>query len=40
EKVKVVLVPNGGGFGGKEDLSVQGHTALFAYLLRKPVKIT
>jgi aldehyde oxidoreductase len=39
EKVKVVLVPNGGGFGGKEDLSVQGHTALFSYLLRKPVKI-
>ncbi|NIP27114.1 MAG: molybdopterin-dependent oxidoreductase, partial [candidate division Zixibacteria bacterium] len=38
--VKVILVPNGGGFGGKEDLSVQGHTALFSYLLRKPVKIT
>ncbi|HEX9653620.1 MAG TPA: 2Fe-2S iron-sulfur cluster-binding protein, partial [bacterium] len=30
EKVKVVLVPNGGAFGGKEDLSVQGHAALFA----------
>ncbi|MCG8554996.1 MAG: molybdopterin-dependent oxidoreductase, partial [Proteobacteria bacterium] len=40
EKVKVVLVPNGGAFGGKEDLSVQGHTALFAYLLKRPVKIT
>jgi aldehyde oxidoreductase len=39
DKVKVVLVPNGGGFGGKEDLSVQGHTALFSYLLRKPIKI-
>ncbi len=40
EKVRVTLVPNGGGFGGKEDLSVQGQTALFAYLMKKPVKIT
>ncbi|HAN18240.1 MAG: selenium-dependent xanthine dehydrogenase [Bacteroidetes bacterium GWC2_33_15] len=40
EKVRVTLVPNGGGFGGKEDLSVQGQTALFAYLTRKPVKLT
>ncbi len=40
EKVRVVLVPNGGGFGGKEDLSVQGHTSLFAFLLQKPVKLT
>ncbi len=40
EKVRVVLVPNGGGFGGKEDLTVQGHAALFAYLLKKPVKLT
>ncbi|HFB61440.1 MAG TPA: selenium-dependent xanthine dehydrogenase, partial [Bacteroidetes bacterium] len=40
EKVHVKLVPNGGGFGGKEDLSIQGHTALFAWLLQKPVKIT
>jgi len=40
EKVKVVLVPNGGAFGGKEDLSIQGHTALLAFLLGKPVKIT
>ena len=40
EKVRVVLVPNGGGFGGKEDLSIQGHTSLFAYLLQKPVKLT
>ncbi len=37
--VRVVLVPNGGGFGGKEDLSVQGHTALMAHLLGKPVKV-
>ncbi len=40
EDVRVTLVPNGGGFGGKEDLSVQGQTALFAFLLQKPVKIT
>ncbi|OFX85387.1 MAG: selenium-dependent xanthine dehydrogenase [Bacteroidetes bacterium GWF2_33_16] len=40
EKVRVTLVPNGGGFGGKEDLSVQGHTSLFAYLLQKPVRLT
>ncbi len=40
DKVHVKLVPNGGGFGGKEDLSIQGHTSLFAYLLQKPVKIT
>ncbi len=39
-KVRVILVPNGGGFGGKEDLSVQGHAALFAKLLKKPVKVT
>ena len=40
EKVRVVLVPNGGGFGGKEDLSVQGQTALFAYVLNSIVKVT
>ncbi|HHH54338.1 MAG TPA: selenium-dependent xanthine dehydrogenase, partial [Bacteroidetes bacterium] len=40
EKVRVTLVPNGGGFGGKEDLSIQGHTSLFAYLLNKPVKLS
>jgi CO/xanthine dehydrogenase Mo-binding subunit len=39
EKVRVILVPNGGGFGGKEDLSVQGHAALFAKVLNKPVKV-
>ena len=40
EKVRVVLVPNGGGFGGKEDLSIQGHTALFAHLCDRPVKLS
>jgi xanthine dehydrogenase molybdenum-binding subunit len=38
-QVRVILVPNGGGFGGKEDLSVQGHAALMAKLLGKPVKV-
>ncbi len=40
EKVRVILVPNGGGFGGKEDLTVQGHASLAAFLLQKPVKLT
>lgn len=39
EEVRVILVPNGGGFGGKEDLSVQGHAALMAYSLGTPVKV-
>ena len=38
-KVRVVMVPNGGGFGGKEDLTVQGHAALAAHLLGAPVKV-
>ncbi len=37
EKIRVIQVANGGGFGGKEDITVQGHAALFAFLLRKPV---
>ena len=40
EKVRVTLIPNGGGFGGKEDMSIQGQTCLFAFLLNKPVKLT
>jgi len=40
DQVRVILVPNGGGFGGKEDLSVQHHAALASYLLNKPVKIS
>jgi CO/xanthine dehydrogenase Mo-binding subunit len=39
EKVRIIMVPNGGGFGGKEDLTVQGHAAVMAYLLGKPVKV-
>ena len=39
ERVHITLVPCGGGFGGREDLTVQGHAALFAWLLRQPVKV-
>jgi aldehyde oxidoreductase len=39
EKVRVIQVANGGGFGGKEDITVQGHAALFALLLQKPVRV-
>jgi aldehyde oxidoreductase len=39
-QVTVELVSNGGAFGGKEDLSNQGHAALAAFWLNKPVKIT
>ncbi|MFA6093351.1 MAG: selenium-dependent xanthine dehydrogenase [Elusimicrobiota bacterium] len=38
-EIRVIQVPNGGGFGGKEDLSVQGQTALAARLLKRPVKL-
>jgi selenium-dependent xanthine dehydrogenase len=39
DRVKVKLVPTGGGFGGKEDLTVQGHAAVFCFHLQKPVKV-
>jgi xanthine dehydrogenase molybdenum-binding subunit len=39
QRVRVIQVPNGGGFGGKEDLTVQGHAALHAYLLNRPVRV-
>jgi aldehyde oxidoreductase len=38
-RVRVVQMPTGGAFGGKEDLSVQGHAAVFAYHLQKPVRL-
>jgi len=38
ERVRCELVSNGGAFGGKEDMSVQGQTALCATLVNKPVK--
>jgi len=34
------LVSNGGAFGGKEDMSNQGQTALAAWLMQRPVKTT
>ena len=40
DKVTVELVSNGGAFGGKEDMSNQGQTALAAWLLQTPVKCT
>jgi aldehyde oxidoreductase len=39
DKVRVNLMPTGGAFGGKEDLTVQGHVALFCLHLKKPVKL-
>jgi len=39
EKVNVIQVANGGGFGGKEDMTVQGHACLAAWFLNKPVKV-
>lgn len=39
EKVNVESKLVGGGFGGKEDMSVQHHAGLAAYLLKKPVKV-
>jgi xanthine dehydrogenase molybdenum-binding subunit len=38
--VTVELVTNGGAFGGKEDMSNQGHAALAAHLTGRPVKCT
>ena len=40
EQVKVVSKLVGGGFGGKEDLSVQHHAALLAWIAKRPVKLT
>ena len=36
EKVKIQNALVGGGFGGKEDMSVQHHAALLAYVARVP----
>ena len=38
EKVKVKNLLVGGGFGGKEDVTVQHHAALVAFLTKRPVK--
>ncbi len=39
ETIFVELVPNGGAFGGKEDMSIQAQTALLARLTGRPVKL-
>ncbi|MCI1721474.1 MAG: selenium-dependent xanthine dehydrogenase [Lachnospiraceae bacterium] len=39
EKVNAESCYVGGGFGGKEDMTVQHHAALCAWLLKRPVKI-
>ena len=39
EKIHVTNMLVGGGFGGKEDVTVQHHAALVAYLTKKPVKV-
>ncbi|MBW1649911.1 MAG: selenium-dependent xanthine dehydrogenase [Deltaproteobacteria bacterium] len=39
KKVNIKLIAAGGAFGGKEDLTVQGHAALATYHLKKPVKV-
>lgn len=39
EKIRVRSCLVGGGFGGKEDMSVQHHAALAAWIVKRPVKI-
>ncbi len=39
ERLTVELMPSGGAFGGKEDLSVQAHAALLARVTGRPVKL-
>lgn len=39
EELEVVLVPNGGAFGGKEDMSIQAQTTLLAKVTGKPVML-
>ena len=36
--VEIALAASGGAFGAKEELSIQGQTAMAAYLLQRPVK--
>lgn len=40
EKVRIHSAYVGGGFGGKEDMSVQHQAALCAYLTKRPVKVS
>jgi CO/xanthine dehydrogenase Mo-binding subunit/aerobic-type carbon monoxide dehydrogenase small subunit (CoxS/CutS family) len=38
DDVEIALAASGGAFGAKEELSIQGQTAMAAYLLGRPVK--
>jgi xanthine dehydrogenase molybdenum-binding subunit len=40
DRLDVELISNGGAFGGKEDMSIQAQTALMAWLVGRPVKMT
>ncbi|MFL0245800.1 selenium-dependent xanthine dehydrogenase [Candidatus Clostridium stratigraminis] len=40
DKVRIQSAVVGGGFGGKEDMSVQHQAALCAYLTKRPVKVS
>ena len=40
ENLRIISAYVGGGFGGKEDMSVQHHAALLSYLTKLPVKVT
>src|ERR1700722_14037441 len=39
DDVEVELIPNGGAFGGKEDMSIQAQTALLAQVTGRPVQL-
>ncbi len=39
KNVSVKLLANGGGFGGKEDMTVQGYVSLFSWITKMPVKL-
>jgi len=39
EDLHVVLMPNGGAFGGKEDMSIQAQTALLAQVTGRPLSL-
>ncbi len=39
EELEVELVPNGGAFGGKEDMSIQAHAVLLCHMTGRPVRL-
>jgi xanthine dehydrogenase molybdenum-binding subunit len=40
DRLYVELVPNGGAFGGREDMTIQAQTALLAQITQRPVRVT